>query len=94
MGNLPEFEASEAYMARVEILAEHEQEYSTVKKDAIHSIITVLQIGLQNTEELLSMHDASLGRTTPKNKSAAEQLEKEIDSIKEQIKELKEIVGK
>jgi hypothetical protein len=40
------------------------------------------------------MHDASLGRTTPKNKSAAEQLEKEIDSIKEQIKELTEIVGK
>jgi hypothetical protein len=46
MGNLPEFEASEVYMARVEILAEHEREYSTVKKDAIYSIITVLQIGL------------------------------------------------
>lgn len=71
-----------------------EVQTSTVKKDAIYSIITVLQIGLQNTEELLSMHDASLGRTTPKNKSTAEQLEKEIDSIKEQIKELKEIAGK
>lgn len=49
----------------------------------IEQIIEALNSGIENTQELLAQHDRDLGRTTPRNKRWAEQLEDDINSMQE-----------
>lgn len=44
-------------------------------------IIQALNAGIENTQELLDQHDQALGRTTPRNKRWAEQLEEDIKEM-------------
>lgn len=60
----------------------------------LQNIVDALEAGLEHTQTVLAEHDASLGRTTRKNKSWAETLEKDIEFLKARIKLLKlKIVG-
>lgn len=53
------------------------------------NIVDALEAGLEHTQTVLVEHDVSLGRTTRKNQSWAEQLEKDIEFLKERVKLLK-----
>lgn len=69
--------------------AEHYQpECWAMKKDTICAARAALEAGLENTQELLIEHDASLGRTTRKNRFTAERLESEIHDIRRAISSL------
>lgn len=63
-------------------------EQSKAKSD---DMIQALQAGLEYTQELLIKHDIELGRTTRSNKWVAEQMEKDIQKIKECLKKSKEL---
>lgn len=69
----------------------HLPEMWTIKKDLVDKIIPCLEAGLENTQSALAEHDASLGRTTTKNRMWAETLEKQIQDMKDCIKELKSL---
>jgi len=68
---------------------EYIPEIWSIKKDLIIKTIAALELGLENTQEVLYDHDARLGRDMNKNKRWAEILEGEIRDIKDCIKELK-----
>ena len=55
----------------------------------IENIIDALEAGLEHTQTVLAEHDASLGRTTRKNQSWAETLEKDITLLRTRITFLK-----
>jgi D-serine deaminase-like pyridoxal phosphate-dependent protein len=50
----------------------------SMRKDSIYAAQEAIRAGIENTQELLIEHDASLGRTTRKNRCIAERLEAEI----------------
>lgn len=68
----------------------YQPEILAVPRPEIEMIIYSLEIGLENTQAVLIEHDASLGRTTKKNKSWAETLEGDIEFIKSSLTFLKE----
>ena len=49
-----------------------------VKKDAINAAIHAIEAGLEYARQCLTDHDASLGRTTHKNRTWAETIEGDI----------------
>jgi hypothetical protein len=49
-----------------------------VEKDTIYAAIPAVASGLECARECLAQHDSALGRTTLKNKTWAETLEKDI----------------
>lgn len=53
-------------------------------------IIQALEQGIENTQELLDIHDRDLGRTTDRNKRRAQAFEYEIEHAQQVIRELKE----
>jgi hypothetical protein len=61
-----------------------------VQKDTIYAAYDALKTGLENTQELLCLHDQNLGRTTKSNRMTAEQLEFEIENMKTIIEKLKQ----
>lgn len=61
-----------------------------VRKDYIYSAIYALENGLNYAKECLCVHDSALGRTTYKNKSWAETIEKDILHMEITLKNLKE----
>lgn len=62
---------------------------SGIEKDKIYAAISALQVGLENTQDLLAQHDYSLGRDTRKNRFEAERLENEIRIIGAALDSLK-----
>lgn len=60
-----------------------------VPKDVIYAAIPAIESGLNYARESLSEHDASLGRTTRKNRATAELMEKDIRSMEEALKQLR-----
>lgn len=53
-------------------------------------IIQALEQGIENTQELLDIHDRDLGRTTDRNKRRAQAFEYEIEHAQQVIRELQE----
>jgi len=51
-------------------------------------LVDALQCGLENTRELLSLHDARFGRTTKANLETAERLEAEAGKIESLLRVL------
>lgn len=62
----------------------------SIQKDDIYAAIRALEIGHENTRELLASHEREFGRTTKKNQMWAEQLEQDLTCIQSAIKALKE----
>lgn len=59
------------------------------KKDLVYKLIPALEAGIEHTTENLCNHDASLGRTTRKNKEWAETIEKDIRDMEDCLAQLK-----
>lgn len=53
-------------------------------------IIQALEQGIENTQELLAIHDRDLGRTIDRNRIRAQAFEYEIEHAQQVIRELKE----
>lgn len=70
------------------VAQEYIPEKVTILKDHIYFAIPALEIGIENTEELLSDHEQRFGRTTRKNRMTAERLEREITQMKLALKNL------
>jgi hypothetical protein len=68
---------------------EYQPETIAIPTLEVQNIIDALECGLEHTQTVLAEHDVSLGRTTRKNKNWAEQLEKDIEFLKERVKFLK-----
>ena len=66
-------------------------EHWWIEKFTLLNALDSLAAGLEHAQHVLSEHDASLGRTTRKNKSWAETLESDIRNIEKSIKDLKTI---
>jgi len=64
-----------------------------MKKDTIYAAREMLRIGLENTEELLYALDTTVGRTISSTRLHAEQLEREIQIMKDTLALLKEPDG-
>lgn len=73
----------------LDIIQEMKPELWHIDKFAVLNTIDALQSGLEYARECLSTHDSIIGRTTKKNKSWAETIEKDIRLIEKSIKELK-----
>ena len=63
----------------------YQPEIWRVKKDVIYAAIPAVQAGLEYARECLATHDAALGRSTRKNKSWAETVEKDIRQMKQAL---------
>lgn len=63
-------------------MSEYQPETIAIPTLEVQNIIDALQAGLEHTQTVLAEHDSSLGRTTRKNQSWAEILEKDIENIK------------
>lgn len=61
-----------------------------VQKDAIYAAIPAVESGLEYARECLANHEASLGRTTHKNKTWAETMENDIRHMERTLKMLRE----
>ena len=72
-----------------EINCTYQREIWRVYKDDIYAAINVIEGGLENTQELLLIHDTSLGRTTRKNKWVAERYEQDIEKMKKTLDNLR-----
>lgn len=70
---------------------EYQPEMLTIKKDLIYKLLSALEFGLESAQQVLCEHDTSLGRDWTKNRIWAETLEKEIQDMKDCIKELKSL---
>lgn len=73
---------------KVQILDDHGPERRAITLENLNVVREALQIGLENTEQVLTDHDIKLGRTTRSNRRTAELLEEDIDKFKKVIKEL------
>lgn len=71
-------------------MSEYEPETIAIPTLEVENIIGALEAGLEHTQTVLAEHDTSLGRTTRKNQSWAETLEKDITLLRTRITFLKE----
>lgn len=71
---------------KVQILDDHGPERRAIALENLNAVREALQIGLENTEQVLTDHDIKLGRTTRSNRLTAERLEAEVKSVQETIK--------
>lgn len=73
---------------------EYQPETIAIPTLEVQNIVDALEAGLEHTQTVLAEHDVSLGRTTRKNQSWAEHLEKDIEFLKARILILKhKLVG-
>jgi len=61
----------------------------TIRKDAIYNAQEALQIGIENSEELLADFVLRFGRDTRSNKLTADQMERDIAMMKKAKENLK-----
>ena len=73
---------------------EDSQENWAMTKDTIDLARAALEIGLENTLELLTDHDSRLGRSTRSNRLTAERLEGETLEIRIAIAKLEKPDGR
>lgn len=85
--------SGEGLSSSVLLAVEYQPETWAMLKDTIYAARTALEAGLENTQELLIEHDASLGRTTRKNRFTAERLESEIRAMKSALEKLRKPDG-
>ena len=64
-----------------------------VNEELLRKVHELCQTGLENAQECLSAHDASLGRTTRKNIELAEMYEKDIREAKSALAEVRAALG-
>lgn len=66
----------------------YEPEIVSIRKDAICAAHDCLLVGLEYARESLARHDLELGRTTRKNRAAAELIESDVRGIEIAMKTL------
>lgn len=64
-----------------------------MKTETLQAAREALQIGIENTDELLTRHDCDYGRTTRKNRIEAERLESDIEKMRAAVSSLKKPDG-
>lgn len=57
-------------------------EMVVIRKDWIYAAQSAIESGIESALEELRVHERDLGRTTPKNKRAAENMEREIQKMR------------
>ena len=67
----------------------YQPEIWQVEKDVIYAAIPAVEAGLEYARECLTTHDSSLGRTTHKNKTWAETMEKDIRNMERTLATLR-----
>lgn len=72
------------------IIQQYIPEEITILKDHVYFAIPALEVGLENTRELLVDHDERYGRSTRKNRLIAERLENEVSQIEDALNNLKD----
>lgn len=72
----------------------YKPEMWTIQKDVIYAAIPAVENGLEYARECLITHDSALGRTTLKNKSWAETMEKDIRQMESALAMLKGCHGR
>jgi hypothetical protein len=60
-------------------------EHRAITLEDIAKIKNALQIGLENSEDLLAQHEISLGRSTRNNRLTAEAMEVDVELILEAL---------
>jgi hypothetical protein len=68
-----------------EILPGNGPERRAITLEDIAKIKNALQIGLENSEDLLAQHEISLGRSTRNNRLTAEAMEVDVELILEAL---------
>lgn len=61
----------------------------SVRKDVIYAAIQAVKSGLDYARECLTSHDTALGRTTHKNKTCAETIERDIQYMERTLEMLR-----
>lgn len=61
----------------------------SVQKDVIYAAIPAVESGLEYARECLTAHDSALGRTTHKNRTWAETMEKDIRHMERTLEMLR-----
>ena len=74
-----------ATMASIEANKMSEPIYLQIEQPVVSRIKIALEDGLESAQELLAIHDESLGRTTRRNKSIAKYYESQITEFKQLI---------
>lgn len=64
-----------------------------LNSETIEGLLEALDYGIENTKELLALHDVNLGRSIPRNKATAESLEMEISAMETWRDRLEEFAG-
>ena len=67
----------------------YQPEIWRVAKDTIYAAIPAVESGLEYARECLATHEADLGRTTLKNKTWAETMEKDIRHMERTLEMLR-----
>ena len=67
----------------------YQPEIWRVEKDAIYAAIPAVESGLEYARECLAQHETALGRTTLKNKTWAETMEKDIRHMERTLEMLR-----
>ncbi len=67
----------------------YQPEIWRVEKDTIYAAITAVESGLEYARECLAQHENALGRTTLKNKTWAETMEKDIRHMERTLEMLR-----
>lgn len=67
----------------------YQPEIWRVKKDTIYAAIPAVESGLEYARECLAQHETALGRTTLKNKTWAETMEKDIRHMERTLQMLR-----
>lgn len=72
-------------------ITEYQSELWTVRKDDIYAAISALHSGLACARECLTTHDDNPGRTTYKNRTWAEALERDIRKMESALSALRRL---
>ena len=67
----------------------YQPEIWRVEKDTIYAAIPAVESGLEYARECLAQHETALGRTTLKNKTWAETMEKDIRHMERTLEMLR-----
>ena len=63
-------------------LQTYQPEIWSVEKDTIYALVLATENAIEYAQECLAKHDQELGRTTKKNKTWAETIERDIERAK------------
>jgi hypothetical protein len=75
--------------SQIRTTAKYQPEIWRVEKDTIYAAIPAVESGLEYARECLAQHETALGRTTLKNKTWAETMEKDIRHMERTLEMLR-----